>query len=171
MSITEVKFKILGCFRTSLLKYSINNFFSTLKDEVSISKQCIYFHAKNEIFLSTRKSLFIKYVSQFCKLHRKLNFPNIFRLAAIYTRAPAFKLFLGNANSTPYTASFSIYSIMSGYTRLLHIMKLKVFSPVDVSLAYSYCSFEKVRHIGEATLTGGLLICAFPRPVAFLTSS
>ena len=92
MSITEVKFKILGCFRTSLLKYSINNFFSTLKDEVSISKQCIYFHAKNEIFLSTRKSLFIKYVSQFCKLHRKLNFPNIFRLAAIYTRAPAFKL-------------------------------------------------------------------------------
>ena len=91
MSITEVKFKILGCFRTSLLKYSINNFFSTLKDEVSISKQCSYFHAKNEIFLSTRKSLFIKYVSQFCKLHRKLNFPNIFRLAAIYTRAPAFK--------------------------------------------------------------------------------
>ena len=92
MSITEVKFKILGCFRTSLLKYSINNFFSTLKDEVSISKQCSYFHAKNEIFLSTRKSLFIKYVSQFCKLHRTLNFPNIFRLAAIYTRTPAFKI-------------------------------------------------------------------------------
>ena len=27
------------------------------------------------------------------KLHRKLNFPNIFRLAAIYTWAPAFKSF------------------------------------------------------------------------------
>ena len=27
------------------------------------------------------------------KLHRKLNFPNIFRLAAIYTWAPAFKLY------------------------------------------------------------------------------
>ena len=28
------------------------------------------------------------------KLHRKLNFPNIFRLAAIYTWAPAFKLLI-----------------------------------------------------------------------------
>ena len=30
--------------------------------------------------------------SQMWKLHRKLNFPNIFRLAAIYTWAPALKV-------------------------------------------------------------------------------
>ena len=91
MSITEVKFKILGSFRTLLLKYSINNFFSTLKDEVSIYKQCSYFHAKNENFFDYNKIFFYQICFPILKLHRKLNFPTIFRLAAIYIRAPAFK--------------------------------------------------------------------------------
>lgn len=80
-SITEVKFKILGSFRTLLLKYSI--FFLTLKDEVSIYKQCSYFHAKNERVFFIYMDFFYQICLPSPKLIRKLNFPNIFRLATL----------------------------------------------------------------------------------------
>ena len=54
-------------------------------------KQCSCSHAKNENLLKSLKPYIFKNDAQMWELHRKLNFPNIFRLAAIYTPAPAFK--------------------------------------------------------------------------------
>ena len=44
-------------------------------------------------FIKITETIYLKKKNdtQMWKLHRKLNFPNIFRLAAIYTWAPAFK--------------------------------------------------------------------------------
>ena len=48
-------------------------------------------HAKNKFLLQSLKPYIFKNDSQMWKLHRKLSFPNIFLLAAIYTWAPVFK--------------------------------------------------------------------------------
>ena len=55
-------------------------------------KQCSCSHAKNENLLKSLKPYIFKNDTQMWKLHRKLNFPNIFQLAAIYTWALAFKI-------------------------------------------------------------------------------
>ena len=54
-------------------------------------KQCSCSHAKNENLLKSVKPYIFKNDAQMWMLHRKLNFPNMFRLVAIYTPAPAFK--------------------------------------------------------------------------------
>ena len=53
------------------------------------------------------------------KLYRKLNFPNIFWLAAIYTWATAFKLKgLGNLNAF---AHVPLSCIVQHYNNVLHV--------------------------------------------------
>ena len=91
MSITRIKFKIQCSSRTLFLNYSQDNFSKTTKDWHIMHKQCSCSHAKNDNLLKSVKPYIFKIDSQMWKLHRKLNFPNIFRLAAIYTWAPAFK--------------------------------------------------------------------------------
>ena len=50
-------------------------------------------HAKNKnLFKSLKTYIFKKKYTQMWKLHRKLNFPNFFWLAAVYTCVPAFKI-------------------------------------------------------------------------------
>ena len=79
MSNTRIKFKIQCSFRTSFLDYSHDNFFSkTTKDGHIVHKQGSCSHAKNQNLLKSLKPFIFKKDTQIRKLHRKLNFPNIF---------------------------------------------------------------------------------------------
>ena len=90
MSITQITFKIQCCFKTLFPNYSQDNFSITTKAGYIMHKQGSCSHAKNWNLLWSLKPYIFKNDTQMWKLHRKLNFPNFFRLAAIHTWAPAF---------------------------------------------------------------------------------
>ena len=94
-SITQIKFKIQCSFRTSFPNYSQDIFSKTTKAGHIMHKKVSHPHAKNYnlllLWLVSLKPFIFKNDAQMWKLHRKLNFPNIFQFAAIYTWVPAFK--------------------------------------------------------------------------------